>query len=177
VIEHVYVWNNTSVMVDEVFSHRLGLIPLNIDPALLEMKPSPSDQATDKNTIVFKLQVECTRNIAAPRDSTDPAVLSHNSEVRAGDFQWIPQGEQADVFSASPPAPTIPETVLVKLRPGQVIEMEMHAVKGVGKDHANLKFSPVGTNPRSFSSSFPMLNCRIRRSDGELSLVASRHFG
>jgi DNA-directed RNA polymerases I and III subunit RPAC1 len=120
------------------------------------MKPSPNDQATDRNTIVFKLQVECTRDTAAPRDSTDPAVLYHNSEVRAGDFQWIPQGEQADVFAASPPAPTIPETVLVKLRPGQAIEMEMHAVKGVGKDHA--KFSPVGTYPRSFSSSFPCSN-------------------
>jgi DNA-directed RNA polymerases I and III subunit RPAC1 len=159
-------------MVDEVFSHRLGLIPLNVDPALLEMKPSPNDQATDRNTIVFKLQVECTRDTTAPRDSTDPAVLYHNSEVRAGDFQWIPQGEQADVFAANPPAPTIPEIVLVKLRPGQVIEMEMHAVKGVGKDHA--KFSPVGTYPRSFSFLFPVAQTY---SDGELSLITSRHFG
>jgi len=142
-IEYVYVWNNTSVMVDEVFSHRLGLIPLNVDPALLDMKESPSDQATDRNTIVFKLQIECSRNNAAPRDTTDPAVLYHNSEVLAGHLQWIPQGEQAEVFAARPPAPTIPETVLVKLRPGQAIEMEMHAVKGLGKDHA--KFSPVAT--------------------------------
>ncbi|KAI9507811.1 DNA-directed RNA polymerase [Russula earlei] len=142
-IEYVYVWNNTSVMVDEVFSHRLGLIPLNVDPALLEMKASPSDQATDRNTIVFKLEIECTRNTAAPRDSKDPAVLYNNSEVLAGHLQWIPQGEQADVFIAHPPAPTVPGTVLVKLRPGQAIEMEMHAVKGLGKDHA--KFSPVAT--------------------------------
>jgi len=130
-------------MVDEVFSHRLGLIPLNVDPTLLDMKESPSDQATDRNTIVFKLQIECSRNNAAPRDTTDPAALYHNSEVLAGHLQWIPQGEQAEVFSARPPAPTIPATVLVKLRPGQAIEMEMHAVKGLGKDHA--KFSPVGT--------------------------------
>ncbi|KAI0248389.1 DNA-directed RNA polymerase [Lactifluus subvellereus] len=159
-IEYVYVWNNTSVMVDEVFSHRLGLIPLNVDPALLEMKPSPSDQATDRNTVVFKLQIECTRNTAAPRDSTDPAVLYHNSEVLARDLQWIPQGEQAEVFSARPPAPTIPETVLVKLRPGQAIEMETHAVKGVGKDHA--KFSPVGTY---FSSFTPLILPEKRESN------------
>jgi DNA-directed RNA polymerase I and III subunit RPAC1 len=129
-------------MVDEVFSHRLGLIPLNVDPALLEMKESPKDQATDRNTIVFKLHVECTYNTAAPRDCTDPAVLYNNPEVRAEHLQWISQGEQAEVFAARPPAPTIPEAVLVKLHPGQAIEMEMHAVKGVGKDHA--KFSPVG---------------------------------
>ncbi|KAI0256996.1 DNA-directed RNA polymerase [Lactifluus subvellereus] len=111
-VEYVYVWNNTSVMVDEVFSHRLGLIPLNVvDPALLGIKSSPNDQATDRNTIVFKLQ-----------------------------FDGYP-GRAGGGFSARPPAPTIPETVLVKPRPGQVIEMETHAVKGVGKD----KFSTVAT--------------------------------
>jgi DNA-directed RNA polymerase I and III subunit RPAC1 len=150
-IEYVYVWNNTSVMVDEVFSHRLGMIPLNVDPALLEIKDNLSDQATDRNTIVFKLQIECTRNNSAPRDSTDPAVLYNNSEVLAAYLQWVPQGEQAEVFAARPPAPTIPEVVLVKLRPGQSVEMEMHAVKGLGKDHA--KFSPVGT----FSLQVPFL--------------------
>jgi DNA-directed RNA polymerases I and III subunit RPAC1 len=113
------------------------------------MKAGPNDQATDRNTIAFKLQVECTRNTAAPKDSTDPAILYYNSEVRAGHLQWIPQGEQAEVFASRPPAPTVPEIVLVKLRPGQALEMEMHAVKGVGKDHA--KFNPVGTYLPSFS--------------------------
>lgn len=130
-------------MVDEVFAHRLGMIPLNVDPALLEMKENPSDQATDRNTIVFKLKVDCTRNLLAPRDCTDSAVLYDNSEVLARDLQWDPQGEQLEIFAGRPPAPTIPETVLVKMRPGQGVEMEMHAVKGLGKDHA--KFSPVGT--------------------------------
>ena len=32
--------------------------------------------------------------------------------------------------------------VLAKLRPGQEIDMDLHAIKGVGKDHA--KWSPVG---------------------------------
>jgi DNA-directed RNA polymerase I and III subunit RPAC1 len=130
-------------MVDEVFSHRLGMIPLNVDPALIDMKENPSDQATDRNTIVFKLKVDCTPNLLAPRDCTDPADLYCNSEVLARDLQWDPQGEQLEIFARRPPAATIPETVLVKMRPGQGVEMEMHAVKGLGKDHA--KFSPVGT--------------------------------
>jgi DNA-directed RNA polymerases I and III subunit RPAC1 len=130
-------------MVDEVFAHRLGMIPLNVDPALIETKENPNDQATDRNTIVFKLKVDCTRNLLAPRDCTDSAALYNNSEVLARDLQWEPQGEQLEIFAKRPPAPTIPETVLVKMRPGQGVEMEMHAVKGLGKDHA--KFSPVGT--------------------------------
>ena len=39
-IEHVYVWDNTSVMQDEVLAHRLGLIPLNVDPGLFDMRES-----------------------------------------------------------------------------------------------------------------------------------------
>lgn len=41
-----------------------------------------------------------------------------------------------------PPAPTNPNIVLIKLRPGQALDFECHAVKNVGKEHA--KWSPVG---------------------------------
>lgn len=36
-----------------------------------------------------------------------------------------------------------PDILLAKLAPGQAIEFEAHAVKGIGQDHA--KFSPVAT--------------------------------
>jgi len=35
-IERVYIANNTSVVQDEVLSHRLGLVPIRIDPRLFE---------------------------------------------------------------------------------------------------------------------------------------------
>lgn len=100
-IEHVYVWNNTSVIVDEVLSHRLGLVPLNVDPRLLEFRPSlylvsPSthftathlilqadpgvpDVPTDQNTVVFRLNVKCERNPGVRKDETDPEKLYKNS--------------------------------------------------------------------------------------------------
>lgn len=37
-IESVYVFNNTSVIVDEILSQRIGMVPLNVDPALVDMK-------------------------------------------------------------------------------------------------------------------------------------------
>lgn len=37
-IENVYVWNNTSIVQDEVLSHRLGLVPLYINPDQVEFK-------------------------------------------------------------------------------------------------------------------------------------------
>ncbi|KAG5644553.1 hypothetical protein DXG03_008208 [Asterophora parasitica] len=141
-IEHVYVWDNTSVIQDEVLAHRIGLVPFNIDPALVDMRDAVS-QATDRNTIVFKLQVLCERNKNVPKGSKNPAELFINHEVLSSHLVWEPAGEQAVVFAANPPAPTNPNIVLAKLRPGQAVDMELHAVKGVGKDHA--KFSAVAT--------------------------------
>lgn len=38
-IEKVYVYNNTSIIQDEVLVHRLGLIPLKADPRQFEFRP------------------------------------------------------------------------------------------------------------------------------------------
>ena len=102
---------------------------------------SLSQQPTDRNTLIFKINHECTRNSKAPKGSTDPNELYFNSELKSSHIVWEPAGLQLEVF-ATKPAPTNKDIVLAKLRPGQQVNMELHAVKGVGKDHA--KFSPVG---------------------------------
>jgi len=141
-IEHVYVWNNTSVIHDEVLSHRLGLVPLNVNPRLLNMR-EVGETPTDLDTVVFKLQVQCSRNPQAAQNSDNPEVKYINSNVYASDLQWVSQGEQVEMFGNKKPAPTNPNILLAKLRPGQEIDMEMHAIKGIGSDHA--KWSPVAT--------------------------------
>ncbi|KAJ7168367.1 DNA-directed RNA polymerase [Mycena crocata] len=140
-IENVYVYNNTTVVADEILAQRLGLIPLNVDPKHMDMKVD--DESTDRNTIVFKLNLECTRKKDAPKDSTVPSELYNNHELLSGHLNWEPAGEQEVVFASNPPAPTNPNIVLAKLRPGQHVDITLHAVKGFGKDHA--KFSPVAT--------------------------------
>lgn len=37
-IEKVFVANNTSVIQDEVLAHRLGLVPIKVDPRLFDYK-------------------------------------------------------------------------------------------------------------------------------------------
>lgn len=146
-IEDVFVTDNTSVIQDEVFAQRIGLVPLNIDPEPFQFR-EPGGQPTDRDTIVFKLDVTCTRKMAQDeaekKGITDDNLIYDRWQVLSGDLVWVPQGEQADLyaFKIKPPGPTNPNIVLAKLRPGQCVEMELHAVKGVGKDHA--KFSPVG---------------------------------
>ena len=65
--KHVYMWNNASLIHDEVLLHRLGLVLLNIDPRLFDeygcdVDEDRSHAANDHNTLVFKLDVVCGRD-------------------------------------------------------------------------------------------------------------------
>lgn len=62
-IEHVYMWNNTSIIHDEVLAHRIGLIPLKVDARLFD-EMEPGEDPTDRNTLVFRLAVSCSRKEA-----------------------------------------------------------------------------------------------------------------
>jgi DNA-directed RNA polymerases I and III subunit RPAC1 len=60
-IETVYMWKNSSLLHDEILSHRLGLIPIMADARRLdEVVDVEEEGATDRNTIVFRLAVSCT---------------------------------------------------------------------------------------------------------------------
>ncbi len=154
-IEEVYIHNNTSVIQDEVLAHRLGLIPFKGGKeGLLNFikwwkKPDDSegsayDNSYDFNTVRLVLRIECTRNTAAAANETDPLKLYHHAHVYASDIVYTPEGQQTDYFSGDNAiAPVNPDILIAKLRPGQVIDIEMHMHKGVGSDHA--KFSPVCT--------------------------------
>lgn len=142
-IERVYITKNTSVLQDEILAHRLGLIPLNVDPRKLEMMKSRNDEATDLNTLVFRLSavgVKPPTNGAMFEGEED--VTGPYTSVYCNSLVWDPVGGQTERL-AVPAAPVYPDIILAKLAPGQEIELEAHAVKGVGMDHA--KFSPVST--------------------------------
>lgn len=98
----------------------------------------------DYNTIALELKIECTRNEAVPRGETDPHKAYHNAHVYAKDIRFKPFGRQLEYFSGENAIQTTnPDILIAKLRPGQCIDVQMHAIKGIGSDHA--KFSPVAT--------------------------------
>lgn len=141
-IEKVWISDNTSVIPDEILAHRLGLIPLKVDPTKMKFRPAPGGdveiEPSDDDTLMFTLCVECTKTV----DSNGETVLK-NHEVYSSDLVWVPQGDQEEFFGEDLPRPAQDKILIAKLNPGQRIDVTCHAVKGIGKDHA--KFSPVGT--------------------------------
>ncbi|RDW78105.1 putative DNA-directed RNA polymerase [Coleophoma crateriformis] len=156
-IEYCFVMNNTSIIQDEVLCQRIGLVPFKGSPQgireWLKWYKKPAEDAPkddqfntcfDYNTIRLTLNVECTRNPDAARGETDPHKAYHNAHVYAKDIKYEPFGRQHKYFSGEGAiAPAYPDILIAKMRPGQCIDIEMHAIKGVGSDHA--KFSPVAT--------------------------------
>ena len=55
-IENVFFIDYDCVLPEEVLSHRLGLVPLAIDPDAIAWKEESADET---NTVIFKLQVKC----------------------------------------------------------------------------------------------------------------------
>ncbi|KAF1832386.1 RBP11-like subunits of RNA polymerase [Decorospora gaudefroyi] len=157
-IEDVFIYQNTSIIQDEVLAQRLGLIPLcgsrdGLRAMTWYSKPTDDDPGSgtpsDSNTVVLRLEAECTWQEGglqrAVAGETDPDKLYVGHNVYAKDIVFKPIGAQADTFSSERGAirSTNPEILICKMRPGQSINLSMHAIKGIGQDHA--KFSPVAT--------------------------------
>ncbi|OZJ03055.1 hypothetical protein BZG36_03773 [Bifiguratus adelaidae] len=146
-IEKVFMFNNTSIIQDEVLAHRLGLIPIRAKPSELSYKDADEDP-TDLNTIVLKLQIKCERNPEASKDETDQDKMYINHKVYSKDLLWVPQGDQGTRWANDPVGVVDDDILIAKLRPGQEIDCELHCEKGIGKDHA--KWSPVGKSTASY---------------------------
>ena len=109
-IEDVNIIRNDSAMFNEVLAHRLGLTPLVSDIDALEGLPLPEDaEWEDFNSgILFSL------NEVGPKVVYSKDLISSDSKIK-------------------PVYDTIP---LVKLKDGEVLDIEAVAKVGYGKEHA-----------------------------------------
>lgn len=148
-IEKINMWQNTSVIPDEVLAHRMGLVPIKVDPRVFEFKEKSKDN-NENNCVQFNLHIKCTRKNTPEAKNKDNDILPENEDelynhasVYSSDMKWVPIGKQAEKFKNTPIRPVYEDILLAKLRPGQEIEMELMCEKGIGKTHA--KWSPVAT--------------------------------
>ena len=133
-IDIVYINANTSVLFDEYIAHRLGLIPL--------VSTRKSGKAInfyrdcDCQTFCADCTVEMSLQMKA-QDEGDLDITTKHITSREAAEEVKPvvyknrDGEEEDAI------------LLLKLRKGQEIDIEMKARKGRGLEHA--KWSPVST--------------------------------
>lgn len=145
-IEYCFIRNNTSVIQDEMLAHRMGLIPLCIDPTQFEWRPSniAVDNSNKFHTIVFELAAKCEKlpdkdpNLCGRREE-----LYKDYKVYSGHLKFAPLHEQEERYPDIDFRPVNRKILIAKLSGNQEIDLKLHAVKGIGRDHA--KFSPVAT--------------------------------
>ncbi|KAF1865730.1 hypothetical protein Lal_00021730 [Lupinus albus] len=62
-IERVYITKNTSHTEDRILVHELENILIIADPRLFEYSENAGDEKNEKNTLVFKLHLECPSEV------------------------------------------------------------------------------------------------------------------
>jgi len=141
--DRVFLFNNTSIIQDEVLAHRLGLIPLKADPRLFEFRQEGDTEGTPEDTLEFELKIKCSWNPTRTKDHTNPDDLYRDFRVLTSHLKWMPLGQQQQIHTTESVGPVHDDILIAKLRPGHEIDAKLHAMKGIGRDHA--KFSPVAT--------------------------------
>ncbi|XP_066967436.1 DNA-directed RNA polymerases I and III subunit RPAC1 isoform X1 [Macrobrachium rosenbergii] len=139
-IEKVYMYNNTSIIQDEVLAHRLGLVPLKVDPRFFEFRNADDTEWGAQDSVKYELKTKCQKNPRAASNETDADVIYLNRKVLSSSLTWVPIGNQTDIFKPANMGPLHDDILLAKMNPGHLIHLEAYAVKGVGSDHA--KFQP-----------------------------------
>ena len=120
-IDDIFIFDNSSVIPDEVLAHRIGFVPLR----------------TDLDSYVVPEECECGSDLGCSLCrvvlTLDVEADSGNRTVTSGDFV----SEDPKVVPSSPGIP------LAKLATGQAIRLEAYARLGIGKVHA--KWQPVSS--------------------------------
>jgi hypothetical protein len=96
-IERVNIYDNTSIIQDEVLAHRLGLLPVYADPDDFTFMWESEGESTPENTIALALDVQCRARPGAP-ETAMPIDRFINSNVYTKDLRWVPLGDQVFGF-------------------------------------------------------------------------------
>jgi len=126
-VHDVIIHMNTSVLYDEELALRLSLIPLTVDPRDIDVL----GRCRNIEKLDLSELTDCTARLRLKKKNTskDKIITIYSKDL-----------EPIDKKSVRPVYDNIP---IVKLGPGQEIDLEIIAKVGKGKDHA--KWIPVST--------------------------------
>jgi len=122
-VDFIYVYDNSSGVVDEILAHRLGLLVLDSNQALSTLKPPE----------------ECENAREDDEDCYIPLFLEAEVRPEEGSGRYIKAGEIK--ISRDITRIVYPETPLTYLAPGQRVHAVAYARLGRGREHG--KWSPA----------------------------------
>lgn len=122
-LHKVLMYQNTSVLPDEVLIHRIGLMPLKVDYRQHFVDKKDDDELDETNSLKFKLSVKCTKKKEYEKFSDEtleekgltPEQYLENANVYTRDLKWIPLGNQKTIFPKGVSF-VYPEILITKLR-------------------------------------------------------------
>lgn len=143
-IERVDIFENTSVLPDEVLAHRLGLIPIRSKKASMRMWNYEHVCTCEDGC--GNCQAQITLDMVFNGGNDDDLVTTVTSAdlkvVHAEDED--PNVEVVNFGSREEAQMAYEDGIsIVKLGKGQRVRLVCHAVKGIAKEHS--KWSPVAT--------------------------------
>lgn len=118
-IHNVLVYENTTIFPDEYIAHRIGLIPIDVNPDYFSFL---KDEENFDNVLNFRIH---------KINTTDEII-----NLTSTDIEFIPADCQDQMVVNVKPG-----VLICKLAPKHEIEMTFKAIKGTGEQHA--KWSPV----------------------------------
>lgn len=121
-IDDLFIFDNSSVVSDEILANRIGFMPLKTDLSKYKLPEDcdcNSELGCEKCRVVLALDVETKDEIVT---------------VLSGDFV----SDDPDIVPVSPDIP------LTKLASGQAVRLEAYARLGIGKTHS--KWQPVSSS-------------------------------
>lgn len=118
-IDEIVILENSSILHDEILAHRMGFIPLKTD---LDSYNLP-EGCECESELGCNL---CRTNLTLEAEATDKSVTVYSGDLKS---------ENPDITPVSDKIP------IVKLAPGQRLNLEAYARLGKGEDHA--KWQPV----------------------------------
>jgi DNA-directed RNA polymerase II subunit RPB3 len=137
-IDRVDVFENNTVLPDEVIAHRLGLIPLR---SKKDMKNWNFEHTCTCEEGCENCHATLTLDVAFNEDADDELITT----VTSADLKSVEGNVDVVHFANEKEANSSYEDgiTIVKLGKGQRLKVVCHAIKGIGKEHS--KWSPVSS--------------------------------
>ncbi|KAI3624406.1 rpb3 [Malassezia furfur] len=146
-IDMVEIMVNTTVLPDEFFAHRLGMVPLmSMDTAkvLIDQRDCSCEDGCDRCSVELLLDCMCTSDRGAMFVTSKDLIRSNTiANPYSDEAAFGPVAPRHPDFGkpVGQDDPSKPDVMLVQLRKGQHIKARCIARKGFAKEHA--KWSPV----------------------------------